>query len=153
MFSRVLIATLCLGAASGWAFAQGTGASVERGRYLAQTTGCNDCHTEGYGPAEGNIPESEWLKGSVLGWRGPWGTTYAANLRLRLKDMTEDQWVEFAKTFTTRPPMPWFNVRAMDETDIRSIYLYVKSFDDLGEPAPSYVPPDQEPKPPFVSFP
>ena len=89
----------------------------------------------------------------MLGWRGPWGTTYAVNLRLRLKDMTEDQWVEFAKTFTTRPPMPWFNVRAMDETDIRSIYLYVKSFDDLGEPAPSYVPPDQEPKPPFVSFP
>ena len=58
MFSRVLIATLCLGAGSGWAFAQGTGASVERGRYLAQTTGCNDCHTEGYARPKATFPRA-----------------------------------------------------------------------------------------------
>jgi hypothetical protein len=23
----------------------------------------------------GNIPESQWLMGDKLGWRGPWGTT------------------------------------------------------------------------------
>ena len=89
------------------------------------TAGCNDCHTAGYGPAEGNVPEAEWLKGDALGWRGPWGTTYAANLRLRLDEMTEDEWVEYAKTFKTRPPMPWFNVNTMTETDLRSIHKYV----------------------------
>jgi hypothetical protein len=67
--------------------------------------------------------------------------------------MTEDEWVAFAKSFKTRPPMPWFNVNAMHEADLRSIYLYVTSFDDLGDPAPAYLPPDQEPQGPVVRFP
>jgi hypothetical protein len=128
-------------------------ASVERGRYLVQTAGCNDCHTAGYAVNEGNVPEEEWLKGDHLGWRGPWGTTYAVNLRLRLAEMTEDEWVQFARTFKTRPPMPWFNIHVMTEADIRSLYLYITSFEDRGEPVPSFVPSDQEPSTPYVSFP
>lgn len=128
-------------------------ASVEHGRYIAMIGGCNDCHTAGYGAAEGNIPESEWLKGDALGWRGPWGTTYAVNLRIRLAEMTEDEWVEFARTFKTRPPMPWFNVHAMTETDLRSFYKYTTSFEDKGEPAPEFVPPDKEPQGPYILFP
>ena len=27
----------------------------------------------------------------------------------------------------TRPPMPWFNVRAMTDEDLRAIYEYAKS--------------------------
>jgi mono/diheme cytochrome c family protein len=128
-------------------------ASVERGRYLAMTAGCNDCHTAGYATAEGNIPEEEWLMGDSLGWRGPWGTTYAVNLRIRLSEMTEDEWAEYAKTFKTRPPMPWFNVHDMTEADIRSIHKYVTSFEDKGEPAPEYLPPDVEPEGPYIQFP
>jgi mono/diheme cytochrome c family protein len=90
-----LIVILCIFAAPLPASAQE--ASVEQGRYVAMTAGCNDCHTAGYGPAEGNIPETEWLKGDSMGWRGPWGTTYAVNLRLRLSEMSEDEWVEYAK--------------------------------------------------------
>jgi mono/diheme cytochrome c family protein len=127
--------------------------SVERGRYVVVTSGCNDCHTAEYGLKEGNVPESEWLKGDVVGWRGPWGTTYAPNLRLALSRMGEDEWVTFAKTFKARPPMPWFNVHAMEETDLRSMYLYVRSFQELGEPAPEYLPPDQEPPQPYIAFP
>ena len=59
------------------AVAQEGEVSLERGRYIAEIGGCNDCHTEGYAMANGKVPESEWLKGSVLGWRGPGGTTYA----------------------------------------------------------------------------
>jgi mono/diheme cytochrome c family protein len=55
---------------------------IERGRYLVRITGCNDCHTEGYAEAGGEVPEEQWLKGSALGWRGPWGTTYGTNLRI-----------------------------------------------------------------------
>jgi mono/diheme cytochrome c family protein len=55
---------------------------VERGRYLIKIGGCNDCHTAGYAPAGGKVPESQWLTGDALCWRGPWGTTYATNLRL-----------------------------------------------------------------------
>lgn len=127
--------------------------SVERGRYLVMTTGCNDCHTPGYGPMEGKVPEEEWLKGDAVGWRGPWGTTYAVNLRLRLHEMTEDEWVTFAKSFKTRPPMPFFAVNIMEEPDLRSIYQYVTHFEDLGEPAPAYLPPDQEPRGPVIQFP
>jgi hypothetical protein len=41
------------------ATAQDTAVSIERGRYLVTITGCNDCHTEGYAEARGEIPESE----------------------------------------------------------------------------------------------
>jgi len=126
---------------------------IARGRYVAMTSGCNDCHTAGYAPTEGKVPESEWLKGDILGWRGPWGTTYPVNLRLFMKDMTADQWVKHAKSFHTRPPMPWFNVRAMNEPDLRALYAYIHSLKPVGDPAPSYVPPDKQPNPPFVQFP
>ena len=56
--------------------------TVERGRYLLRTSGCNDCHTPGYPLFEGKTPEDLWLTGDTFGWRGPWGTTYGANLRL-----------------------------------------------------------------------
>src|SRR5258708_15062909 len=55
---------------------------IERGRYLVKISGCNDCHTAGYAAAGGEIPESQWLLGNTLGWRGPWGTKDPAHLRL-----------------------------------------------------------------------
>ena len=88
-------------------------AQIKRGRYLVQIGGCNDCHTAGYAPSGGKVPEAQWLLGDALGWHGPWGTTYATNLRLYMQDLTEEQWVKKAKTLNARPPMPWFNVRAM----------------------------------------
>ena len=126
---------------------------LARGRYLVMITGCNDCHTAGYAPSGGKVPEKEWLKGDALGWRGPWGTTYAGNLRLYMQRLSEEQWVTVAKSFQTRPPMPWFNVNAMTESDLRALYRYVRSLGPPGDPAPTYVPSDKEPKPPFVQFP
>jgi mono/diheme cytochrome c family protein len=126
---------------------------LARGRYLVVTSGCNDCHTAGYAPKDGNVPEKDWLKGDILGWRGPWGTTYPANLRLYMEKMTEDQWAKLGKVFRTQPPMPWYNVNAMTESDLRAIYKYVRSLGPAGDPAPAYLPPDKEPKPPFVQFP
>lgn len=48
-----------------------TPAQLERGRYLIKTTGCNDCHTQGYTESAGRVAESRWLTGSSLGWQGP----------------------------------------------------------------------------------
>jgi mono/diheme cytochrome c family protein len=126
---------------------------VERGRYLIKITGCNDCHTAGYAPTGGKVPESEWLTGDALGWRGPWGTTYPTNLRLYMQDLTEDQWVKKAKTLNTRPPMPWFNVRDMSTSDLRALYRYVRHLGPAGKPAPAYVPPGGTPAQPYVQFP
>ena len=94
------------------------------------------------------------LKGDTLGFRGPWGTTYPANLRLLIGKMTEDQWLKYGKSLMTRPPMPWFNVRAMTEADLRAVYQYVKSMPGgAGIAAPAYVPPDKQPKPPYIQWP
>jgi mono/diheme cytochrome c family protein len=123
-----------------------------RGRYLVQITGCNDCHTSGYAESGGKIEESKWLLGDRLGWRGPWGTTYATNLRLAVKDMTAEQFVARARS-TLRPPMPWFNLVAMRDSDVKAIYAYLKHLGPAGAPAPAYLPPEQAPPVPFVAFP
>ena len=73
-------------------------ADVKRGRYLVQIAGCNDCHTPGYPESAGKVDEKLWLTGSPLGWRGPWGTTYATNLRLVAQTMTEAQWLKRARS-------------------------------------------------------
>jgi mono/diheme cytochrome c family protein len=126
---------------------------VKRGRYLIQIAGCNDCHTAGYAPTGGKVPEAEWLAGDALGWRGPWGTTYPTNLRLYFQDLTEDQWVKKGKTLSARPPMPWFNVRDMSTSDLRAIYRYIRHLGPAGKPAPAYVPPAKTPAQPYVQFP
>lgn len=126
---------------------------VGRGRYLVQTSGCNDCHTAGYAQSGGKVPESEWLKGDVVGWRGPWGTTYASNLRMVIGSMSREQWLKHARTMEPRPPMPWFNVRAMTDQDLGAIHAYVKSLTPVGDAAPAYVPPTQTPSGPVVQFP
>jgi len=128
-------------------------AKLARGRYLVKIAGCNDCHTPGYMASAGKVDEKLWLTGDTLGWRGPWGTTYASNLRLYFDKITEDQWVKIGRSIETRPPMPWFALRDMAEADLRAIHAYAKSLGPAGGPAPAYLPPDKEPKPPFAQFP
>ena len=59
------------------ALAQGE-ASIERGLQVSIVGGCHDCHTEGYSESEGKIDPEKALRGHSVGWRGPWGTSYAA---------------------------------------------------------------------------
>jgi hypothetical protein len=40
----------------------------------------------------------------------------------------------------------------MDESDIRSLYQYLKSLGDKGEPAPANLGPDVEPKTPYIQI-
>jgi len=126
--------------------------SVAQGRHVSIIGGCHDCHTANYNESGGQIDPDTALKGIAFGWRGPWGTTYAKNLRITVQDMSEDQWVEFAKTFKTRPPMPFYNVHEMTESDLRSLYLYIKSLGEAGEPVPAALAPDQEPTTPYVTM-
>jgi mono/diheme cytochrome c family protein len=146
--------SLAAGATSCWcAEIDSDAATIDRGRYLAQVGGCNDCHTSGYLMSNGQIPESQWLMGDNFGWRGPWGTTYAPNLRLFLKDMSEDQWVQVARTLKRRPPMPWYTLNMIYEDDLRALYRFIRSLGDPGKPAPAYVPPGEEPSTPYALFP
>ena len=124
---------------------------VERGRYLLATSGCNDCHTPGYPESGGNVPDAQWLVGSPVGFQGPWGTTYPANLRLTMGELSEAQWLERART-PMRPPMPWFNLRDMTDEDLLAIYRYVRLLGPAGEPAPAFAPPGQAVDTPYFEF-
>ena len=127
---------------------------VSRGRYLLTVGNCNDCHTAGFAPGEGKVPEKDWLLGDgKLGLVGPWGTTYATNLRLSLSKMTEDQWVKYATTLKTRPPMPWFNLNQWTDPDLRAFYQYVRQLGPVGEPVSAYVPPGKTPPAPHIQWP
>ena len=128
-------------------------ALVERGRYIAKVAGCNDCHTPGYAMTGGQVAEKDWLVGDRLGWQGPWGTTYPANLRLLMAKMSEDEWVRLAHNVRTRPPMPWFALRDMSEADLRALHRFVRSLGPAGEAAPAYVPPGIAAAGPVVTFP
>jgi hypothetical protein len=97
----------------------------------------------------GNVPEAEWLIGDSIGWRGPWGTTYGRNLRQFFQNLSEDQWVKWARTARTRPPMPWFGLNAMKERDLRAIYRFTKSLGPNATQIPAAVPPDKEPITPY----
>lgn len=128
-------------------------ASIERGRYIARIGGCNDCHTPDYATSGGKVDEKDWLVGDKLGWQGPWGTTYPANLRLVLSRMSEDDWVRVAKSAQYRPPMPWFALHDMTEADLRAFHRFVRHLGTAGEPAPAYLPPGQAANGPVIAFP
>ncbi|AYF90827.1 cytochrome C [Pseudomonas sp. DY-1] len=125
---------------------------VARGRYLIQVSGCNDCHTAGWMESSGQVAEGQWLTGSPLGWRGPWGTTYASNLRLVAQNLSEAQWLEHARR-EWRPPMPWFNLRRMEDRDLTAIFHYIRNLGPAGSVAPAYVPPGHAPQMPYAEFP
>lgn len=128
-------------------------AVLERGRYLVQLAGCNDCHTEGYIENGGKVPEQEWLKGNRRGWHNAEGTTYAANLRLLLSQIDEEQWVKLARTMRAKAPMVWYRLREMKEPDLRAIYRYVRWLGPAGNPAPPPLPAGVTPPEPFINFP
>jgi len=67
--------------------------------------------------------------------------------------MTEDQWVKTARTLKTRPPMPWYALNIVKKEDLKAIYQLVRYLGTGGEPAPTYLPPDQEPMTPYALFP
>lgn len=125
---------------------------IERGRYLVKTTGCNDCHTPRYAQLEGNVAEENWLIGDTMGWHGPWGTTYPTNLRKTVRAMTEQQWLQYAGSVKTRPPMPWFSLHAMNADDLRAIYRFVHALGESDHAVPAALPPDQRPVTPYLDM-
>lgn len=125
---------------------------VERGRYLVRVTGCNDCHTPMYGQMNGAVPEKDWLIGVPVGWKGPWGTTYATNLRHRVANMTEDQWVSYLKNLKARPPMPFFAVNIINEADSRAMYRFIRALGDHPQTVPAGLPPGEKPTTPYINF-
>lgn len=128
-----------------------TRATEARGRYLVKIGGCNDCHTPGYAQRAGDVPESQWLIGDRIGWRGPWGTTYPTNLRRFVQGVSAEQWLTIARR-PMRPPMPWFALRDMTDEDLAAIYYYLRALGPAGPNAPAFVPPGETAHTPVIDF-
>jgi mono/diheme cytochrome c family protein len=123
------------------------------GRYILLTSGCNDCHTPG--AMEGHLPpESQWLTGTPLGFKGPWGTTYPPNLRLKTVAYTEETFVKAIRqrigTPTARPPMPWDSLHNMTDANLGALFCYIHSLGPAGSPMPEPRPPNAPPAGPYI---
>ncbi len=124
---------------------------LARGRYLAEIIGCNDCHTPG--ALYGTPDLTRQLAGSEIGWTGPWGTSYAANLTpdssTGIGTYSED---EIVTAFTkgvkksgapVLPPMPWPNFARMTAEDAHAIAAYLKSIPAIVHAVPQNLAPGQ----------
>lgn len=126
---------------------------IDAGRYLVEIGGCNDCHTPPYAPSNGvEPPESLWLMGSPVGFSGPWGVSYATNLRLSFQNMTADEFVELARAGQGRPPMPWPSLMRMSGPDLRAMHAYIVHLGPAGEAAPAPLSPGVAPRTPHIHF-
>jgi mono/diheme cytochrome c family protein len=123
---------------------------IDAGRYLVQIGGCNDCHTADFDITGGNVPEDQWLLGTAIAWSGPWGSTYASNLRLHVQEFNDAAtWVMVMRARKERPPMPWPSLHAMSDADLTAIFHYIRSLGPAGGKMPEFVPPDQQPATPY----
>jgi mono/diheme cytochrome c family protein len=122
---------------------------IEAGRYLVLVGGCNDCHTAGYAQGGGKTPEPQQLTGNPVGYRGPWGTSYAGNLRSLAQNITADAWVELLRNKPLAPPMPIHNIARMNEADLRALYAYIHYLGGEWTERPARLPPGEIPKTPY----
>jgi len=138
-----------------------TGAKTERGHYLVSVIGCNDCHTPGtmYGAPD----MTRFLSGSELGWTGPWGVVYAANLTsdkdTGLGNWTEAQIVTAIRTGNRpdgrqlAPIMPWMNLSRLTDADAQAIAAYLKSLPPTVHKVPAPVAPGTQATGSLLNFP
>jgi hypothetical protein len=126
--------------------------SVERGRKLVLDMDCNSCHTPDY-DSRPSVPEEDWLVGGDLGFYGPSGTVYPANLRLLVNRISEDEWVILARKLRKGMPMEAVLLPSAPEQDLRAIYRFVKYLGPKGEPAPKSLPAGVTPQTKYIEYP
>jgi len=153
---------------------------VARGKALVTHGMCHDCHTpkvfseKGMGfdwnrelsgfQAGTPMPPMDkkaltpgyWILGTpdLMGWVGPWGISYAANLtpdpQTGIGLWTEDVFIKAMRTGKHMgegrpilPPMPWEFVKDMSDDELKAIFAYLKSLPPINNAVPQPVaPPD-----------
>jgi hypothetical protein len=49
--------------------------------------------------------------------------------------------------------MPYWSTAVTTPEDLRAMYQFIKQLGPVGEPAPAFLPPGQDPEPPFIQYP
>ena len=109
---------------------------IDRGRQVIQTMGCNSCHTPDYMIQRSSIPEEDWLVGSTLGFHGYFGTAYPTNLRLLVKNISEEDWLTLSKQMREGSAMADVMLPGTVDQDLRAIYRFIQYLGPKGTPAP-----------------
>jgi mono/diheme cytochrome c family protein len=122
---------------------------LQRGEYIANITGCNDCHTPG--TLYGSPDFSRALSGSELGWQGPWGVSYPRNLTpdpaTGLGSWTDAEIERALRSGVKKdgspllPPMPWPDFAHMTQEDMGALIAYLRSIPPVVHKVPDIVPP------------
>ncbi len=160
LVSAVLVCGVALAFAQGGA-QQADPALIAKGKYLVQIMSCGDCHTPGtfYGAPDA----ARAYSGSEMGWKGPWGVRYAANLTPDL-DTGIGYWTaaELAATLRTGkrpdgsvigPPMPMANIMQLSQDDAGAIAAFLMSLKPVSHQVPKALKPGVEAKGPVLEFP
>ena len=100
-------------------------------------------------------PAGPWLvafAATNTAMAGPWGVSYAANLtsdkETGMGGWTEQQFIQAMKTGKHMgqgrpilPPMPWQNLAAMTDEDLKSVFVFLQSTPPVKNKVPEPTPP------------
>ena len=127
---------------------------VERGQYLVNVAGCNDCHTPGY--FLGKPDMARFLGGSEVGFELPGlGTFHGPNLTpdktTGLGGWTDEQ-IATALTTGVRPDgrvlapiMPWHAFAKLSKEDVAAIVAFLRSIPAVSNKVPGPFGPNEKP--------
>ena len=108
-------------------------------------------------PAPPAVPAGPWgmvAASTMTAWAGPWGVSFTANLtpdkETGLGDWTEEQFIATMKTGRHQgkgrpllPPMPYFNLRELNDEDIKSVFAYLQSLPPINNRVPQPIDPPE----------
>jgi mono/diheme cytochrome c family protein len=127
--------------------------TLARGKYLVTVIACGDCHTPG--AMYGSPDMSRQLSGSEVGWKGPWGVSYARNLtpdaETGIGAWSDEQLINAFRTGMRpdgrhlSPPMPWPDFANLTDEDAHAVAAYLKSLPPVRHKVPDPLPPGVTP--------
>ena len=127
-FSALLATTIAaIAAADGVRRVAAGQRAIERGHYLIEIAGCNDCH------AAGSTPTAKLAEAPP--------DRRADELRNSPAGLAEDDWLRRARA-AHRMPQPAAALRALSDTDLRALYRYARHLRTL-PPAAAPAAPDR----------
>ena len=91
---------------------------------------------------------------TMTSFAGPWGVSFTANLtpdkETGLGDWTEEMFIATMKTGRHQgkgrpllPPMPYFNLKALNDEDIKSVFAYLQSLPPVHNKVPAPIDPEE----------
>ncbi len=127
---------------------------VERGQYLVNVAGCNDCHTPGY--FLGKPDMTRFLGGSEVGFELPGlGTFHGPNLtpdKANGLGTWTDAQIATALTTGVRPDgrmlapiMPWHAFAKLSKDDVAAIIAFLRSIPAVSNKVPGPFGPNEKP--------